>query len=101
MEQELKEEMHLSRSITTTSARTADSLSMMEKLLVDCPMPSNADFKKMVGIQAAICLRLSLAMMNKVESKKKLDRDLMRMQMKLMQMNVDFCAKGAAITVEK
>jgi len=98
MEQELEEEMHLSRSITTTSPRVAEGLSMMEQLLVDCPMPSNADFKKMVGIQTALCFRLSLAMMARVDSKKKLDRELLRIQLKLMQMTVDFAVKGSSIS---
>lgn len=96
-----EEEVSFSKSIIKTSQITNKSVSLMEALLVDCPIPSNEDFKKILGIQASICFRLSLTLMNEANGKKKIDRDLLRLAMKAMEMSANFCDKGARINLDE
>ena len=73
------------------------TMAMLSKLMDDCPNPTNNEFRKMLGLQMALMNGLGVNLLNSMRDDKKLDRELLRLAMKVFEMSRSAASAGAAI----
>ena len=77
------------------------TMTMLQALVDDCPMPTQGDFKKMAGLQMAVMNRLSINILDSMEGGKKIDRGLLQLAFKAMELSLKANAVGSGIKLDQ
>ena len=76
------------------------TVGLLKSLVDDCPMPTQGDFKKMAGLQMALMNALAVNILDSMVGSKKIDRGLLQLSFKAMELSLKATAIGANIKLE-
>lgn len=76
------------------------TVGLLKSLVDDCPTPTQLDFKRMAGLQMALMNALAVNILDSMVGSKKIDRGLLQLSFKAMELSLKATAIGANIKLE-
>ena len=76
------------------------TVGLLKSLVDDCPTPTQGDFKKMAGLQMALMNALAVNILDSMVGSKKIDRGLLQLSFKAMELSLKANAVGSGIKLE-
>ena len=76
------------------------TVGLLKSLVDDCPTPTQLDFKRMAGLQMALMNALAVNILDTMVGTKRMDRDLLQLAFKAMEISLKANAVGSGIKLE-